>query len=482
MIMNFVTKYLANLVSSSLSASSQISIPQPNPSAGKTTEATSDFLENARDTHASAPTAIRSNMATDAAENAPSASQIFSSTLSPPLPLPPQAIPSKSAVITQSAGIELTQQTPVFSDKLAQTFTPVCRLTDEYQTSIIVLQSKVEKYNLSHPQPLKIKFYNNEKGEVTAFFGYTPYEYRTLLKFPDCQFLTRYFTIRRGNIFTNDYAVKIEYKNTNENVFNYIKNKYKKLVKCDANTITTDFPTFDNFTGSNEQIAEVFSSILAKHRGFFVGELHADKSPKTALCAQMPLLAQAGVKNLFLEFICHDTLQAELDDFFETKKPSKFLETFIKNGYGGALNLKSAILCKYWELIEAAVEAGIRPVGLERSATQMLGYDDYSGATSGPERMLGLNVGASEIINMYEGKFVALVGSGHVSYHHDIAGLSELCSAPNVIIEDRAATKCEFNLKNFNMEDSKEIEELFDNTNIDHIEHVVLQLIDPDAS
>lgn len=190
----------------------------------------------------------------------------------------------------------------------------------------------------------------------------------------------------------------------------------------------------DDFSGSQKEIQSIFTCALANSRGIVIAEsTHADKMAKLTLIDQMPNLAEQGVKTLFLEFCCFDTIQEQLDDFYKTGNASAFLKEFLTHGCGGAAGENN-----FYDLVEAAVKANIRPVGLEHSAAQDIGFDKREGSR-GAERMIGLNVVGKNIIDHEAGeaKYVVFVGAAHASGASDIAGFSKLCGIPSIVIEDK---------------------------------------------
>ncbi len=209
----------------------------------------------------------------------------------------------------------------------------------------------------------------------------------------------------------------------------------KKLDEIDPEKLSPPFcflPSFPTFTGSSEEIAQLLGELLKDHKGVLIGENHSEKISRVILMKQMVYLASLGVKTFFLEHCCFDTLQYELDQFFKTKVPSNFLKVFLSSGCGGVVGS-----INYFNLVDTAVQAGIRPVGLEMAITQLVGYKSYEGA-NGEARMLAMNMCAKEIMEREagQGKYMVLVGSGHLSYCDGVPGLSELCQVPSLFFKE----------------------------------------------
>lgn len=217
-------------------------------------------------------------------------------------------------------------------------------------------------------------------------------------------------------------------------------------------------PSFSSFKGSQNEIQTIFTSLLKDHKGIIIGERHSDEMPKQVLIDHMLDLYSQGVRTLFLEHCCFDTLQSELDDFYKNKAPSPFLKKFLLNGCGEWVGDEN-----YFDLVNAAVQAGIRPVGLESSATQEIGFTTFG--SDGASRRIAMNMCGKEIIEKeaLEGKYIALVGSAHSSYSTGVPGLSEICQVPSMIIEDTKTGNAYFpNCINLNF-DKKDVNKIFEN-------------------
>jgi hypothetical protein len=248
-----------------------------------------------------------------------------------------------------------------------------------------------------------------------------------------------YFTSKKGELcFGSTLDV-----NSSEKMLCYLSNFDKREILKELKFQYTSLspqpvlpvvqPEFKDFSATNEEVTEIFASLLSQSEGLVIGEKHEDFTPKQILSRQMKNLYAQGVRTLFLEHCCFDTLQVELDRFYIAKTPTAFLEEFLRNGCGSAVGSVN-----YYDLVRAAVLAGIRPIGIEISSTQLLGYREMGGS-DGIERSIGMNVLAKQIIDQEKGKgkYIALVGSGHASYCNGIAGLSELCGIPNMMISDK---------------------------------------------
>ena len=345
----------------------------------------------------------------------------------------------------------------------------------ELQIKLGEAKSKIEQYNKENPEnPLKIIIEGSQ-----VYLGYSTAEFETLLNLlrftePVCPFSGLLFdlfrTFKKNILIEKDYSNPYQVKLLTE--YNLERVKKEPRIQ-DASSLKVDFPVFSSFNGNPEQMNTIFKSLLANHRGFFVGELHLDRVPKQILQRHMKDLYENGVRLLFLEFCCNDTLQGELDRFFEKKKPSPFLEKFLKKGYGESVLVNAT---HYYPMILAAVEAGIRPVGIEMSYTQLIGFQSHGGS-QGKERMEAVNFTAlpiieSELQKNPTAKFIGLVGTGHLSYLYDVPGLSELCGVPNLVIKEELGPSYSTQVLNLNVSDAK----LHGNTTKTHFCHIQVTL------
>jgi hypothetical protein len=331
----------------------------------------------------------------------------------------------QSTALPETLGPTAEERAMVVKQSMARRDTPLL-LPEEYLRPPHIITCKdnntddidgfcleIDKINLTDSAKINIK--KKPSGEV--YFYHTQYEMDMLFKLHPklCGF--------SGNI---------------SSFYDYGKWDFSKKLGIQYGTLPHQKPPeiiqpeIENFSGTSDEIKSIFASLLSQSKGLILGERHHHLSPKEILIEQMQSLYDQGVRTLFLEHCCYDTLQEELDNFYKTKEASAFLKLFLSAGCGMAVDTN------YYALVDAAVQVGIRPVGLELSTTQKLGWSAWTGS-EGANRWIGMNVPAKQIIEREqgEGKFIALVGSAHVSYCGNIAGLSELCGVPGMVIEDK---------------------------------------------
>ncbi len=163
--------------------------------------------------------------------------------------------------------------------------------------------------------------------------GHTAYETETLCElYPE---LLEYFYSHKGNILGKGEGYSSKKGLVNNRYLNEMEG-LKTLKECYSSlphlTVPLpELPQFSSFSGDDKQIGQIFTSLLSCSEGLVIGEYtHGDKMPKTVLIQQMEHLHSLGVRTLFLEHCCFDTLQPKLDEFFQTKQPSAFLSKFLK--------------------------------------------------------------------------------------------------------------------------------------------------------
>lgn len=184
----------------------------------------------------------------------------------------------------------------------------------------------------------------------------------------------------------------------------------------------------DNYTD-----AKAIKELLGTSKGF-VGEEHRSTSSKRFLIKNMDLLKKEGVTTLLLEHLYSETMQADLDDYFNHPDDPmpKALEAYLKRQDSGHLIQDNNY--GFTALVKAAAKAGIRVLAIDTEASYKAGVEGTSGA-QGPQRTLAFNYQAQEIIKneQIEGKFVGLIGHSHVSLCNNVPGLSEILNCPNVM-------------------------------------------------
>ncbi len=179
--------------------------------------------------------------------------------------------------------------------------------------------------------------------------------------------------------------------------------------------------------------------------GVFIGEeSHGDLGSKRILIENMKHLKEAGVTTLFMEFIEYDGGQKALDNYFNSKNPDSDIPpevASILKEQDDHYGFKQKDSPGFLDVVRAAKSAGIRIVGLESEASSLAGYS--SSGSEGTERLGALNYNAKMIIDKEKGhgKFIALMGVGHVVQHEGVIGMSQIMGLPSMVVSDRQETK-----------------------------------------
>lgn len=243
------------------------------------------------------------------------------------------------------------------------------------------------------------------------------------------------------NIFNVIYIPGIKFQQQGENLLK----SQNKLLEKSKDFFAKFSPKSALLTLSTppEQLTtqQLISDVFKEHEGCFIGEDHSHISPKKFLINHIQQLKQEGVRTLFLEHIPSETMQSELDYYFNSpdiEMPPN-LAFYLDHQDKGQL-----VADPQWgfkALVKEAKLAGIRVVAIDTEAS----YD----ILSGQNRFKAMNYQAYQIIEKEKqnGKYIALVGSAHVCQNKDVYGLSELLGQPNIIIADASETKIFTNVK-----------------------------------
>lgn len=220
-----------------------------------------------------------------------------------------------------------------------------------------------------------------------------------------------------------------------------MKNSIKELLSEAENFLATVTPFHLNFSSdSSASEPELIHNLLKDHEGLIIGEGHSSLMSKKFFLENVEKFKQEGVATLFLEHIVYDTMQDELDAYFEqtTDELPSMLNLYLRT-----LDTKFFIRDEnlgYTALVVGAKKAGIRIVAIESEASYRAGSSSRDGV-SGSDRHKAMNYQAHKIIKKEKGKgkFVALVGSTHMTRYMKVPGLTEMLRCPHVLV----AKSCE---------------------------------------
>jgi len=167
------------------------------------------------------------------------------------------------------------------------------------------------------------------------------------------------------------------------------------------------------------------------YEGVVIGEYdHSSSSPKKFIIDNLNHLKKSGVRTLFMEHLLYDTMQADLDQYYEdvqnkkTKDMPQFIKCYLqKQDRGQRVSDEEN---GFYALVKAAVEAGIRVVAIDSSVS-------YSEKTN---RIPALNYLSQKIINHEkgEGKWIAFVGGAHLTNYDSTMGIANIMGQPSVMV------------------------------------------------
>ena len=182
-----------------------------------------------------------------------------------------------------------------------------------------------------------------------------------------------------------------------------------------------------------EQPSALGSLSALKDDSFIVGEWHIESASKRFLAANMPELAAAGFKILFLEGLPYE-MQHELDHYFETGEMHFLIEYYCKLDMWQEYS-KHDLNALMIRLLAEARAVGIRIVGLEILPRDFL--HQKQGVFLQAMNYSAANIIAFEM-KKTPGKWVALMGDNHVSTHDKTStvGLRELMGVRAVSMRD----------------------------------------------
>ena len=316
------------------------------------------------------------------------------------------------------------------SSFLTRPFTPLLKLTFKTQEAFKKFQADWRREKIS--KQFKIVF---QEATNSFYVPYTEKEIMALSK--KYAILQKYFGNSRHNIFNGylslDHDLSALKIGTTQDAPSLI---------AEADVFFSHFEpkSFEASIKPSDDPIELIQALLRDHPpGLLIGETHEHSMPKAVLINHMKILKQDGVEILFLEHLNYDVIQKDLDEY--NSNPSKKMPVVLM-AYLEALDSGFGLDSQkgYTALVAAAKKAGIRVVALETAASASAGYDKWYGS-DGPDRMKAMNYQAKKIISKEAktSKYIALVGSTHVSTTYKIPGLSEILGCPNMVILDSKA-------------------------------------------
>lgn len=199
-------------------------------------------------------------------------------------------------------------------------------------------------------------------------------------------------------------------------------------------------------TDLDNLIREVFENFS----GLCIGEYHRERAAKKFLIDQMHDFQSMGVTRFFFECIKNDSMQKQLDEWFENKAIKKLPEKvkcYLKEQDKRQIS-KPSKPYRYVDLVRKAKEVGIRVIGLDSEAALRAGGGSSGQPAYLPERIMGMNYAAKQILDAElsqsnsKEKYVILTGMEHGSSCKQglfIPGISQLMQCPFMILLDSSA-------------------------------------------
>ncbi|MCE3043534.1 membrane-targeted effector domain-containing toxin [Legionella sp. 16cNR16C] len=300
---------------------------------------------------------------------------------------------------------------------------------------------KIRELNLSNP----LLFFDDQALRIDI--GYGPKEMSVL--FPDF--------FNHGGVFDKTILGGVSYFGKSPlNYFfdDYIEDDYQIFLNAEKerllSTVAIELApqalatkrkvSIENKKGFNE--AEFITKCFDSNEGLIVGEVHEHKSPKQFLVDNMALFKSQGVTTIYMEHLLQERHQALLDVYLHSQPDAAMpreLELYL-NYLDEERKLSGS--ATFTAVVQEAKKHQIRIVAVDSEAsyrlavTQSLG--DLGDIKGTKERFGAMNMLMLERYREFNdgGKYIALIGSGHVATCLDVPGVSNLLNCPNILVND----------------------------------------------
>ncbi|MBD1554438.1 membrane-targeted effector domain-containing toxin [Pseudomonas typographi] len=183
----------------------------------------------------------------------------------------------------------------------------------------------------------------------------------------------------------------------------------------------------------------IIDALYEHSNGVIIGEAHADAGSKHFLIANMPQLAKARVRTLYLEHLLTDFHQADLDVFAHTGKMPDPLRKYLQLlDHGHATDPSGRYT--FLTLVQTANAEGLRIRAIDCLASYRLeGLVDHRGTA----RQQIMNYFSHEVITADQSaegahRWLALVGNSHTDTYLGVPGLADLEAVLSIRAEDVA--------------------------------------------
>lgn len=233
----------------------------------------------------------------------------------------------------------------------------------------------------------------------------------------------------------------------------YIEEDYKDFLSAEKQRILSSASTeFTKSLAPKRKVnpeetrgfkeAELIKKCFETSTGLIVGEVHEHKSPKQFLVDNMPLFKSQGVTTIYIEHLLQERHQSLLDAYLHSAPDATMpreLELYL-NYLDKERNLSGSTT--FTAVVQAAKKHQIRIVAIDSEATYSIGVTDSLGdlgnTQATKERYSAMNMAMLDRYKEFNdgGKYIAFIGSGHVSTCLDVPGVSELLGSPNIVVND----------------------------------------------
>ena len=233
----------------------------------------------------------------------------------------------------------------------------------------------------------------------------------------------------------------------------YIEEDYKDFLSAEKQRILSSASTeFTKSLAPKRKVnteetrgfkeAELIKKCFETHTGLIVGEVHEHKSPKQFLVDNMPLFVSQGVTTIYMEHLLQERHQSLLDAYLHSAPDAAMpreLELYL-NYLDKERNLSGS--ATFTAVVQAAKNHQIRIVAIDSEAVYSIGVThslgDLGNTQATKERYSAMNMAMLDRYKEFNdgGKYIAFIGSGHVSTCLDVPGVSELLGSPNIVVND----------------------------------------------
>lgn len=202
---------------------------------------------------------------------------------------------------------------------------------------------------------------------------------------------------------------------------------------------------------------KLITKLFEKYEGLCFGECHSDKAPKMLIINNLKTLKQCGVTTIYFEHVPYDTMKKLFDSY--TNSDSDEMPGYLKEYLDRLSNgqrLGNEHNYSYTNLVKESKKAGIQVIPIDTSVSYYAGSNIKTGVDDPKNRYIAMNSVSAAIIsheqkNKSAGKYIALIGNGHLSTGNvsKVPGLAEVLQVPSINIKSGETTKIEYNKTDF---------------------------------